>query len=84
MTHIDQGGMVDDWWQSAPEKITAPPTLRWKSGGGGNVAIFPVNTVTKTVSDQRFWLDLLYISQIFYRSSMDSTKLVDHCLRANC
>ena len=33
VTHIDQGGMVDDWWQSAPGKITAPPTLRWESGG---------------------------------------------------
>ena len=33
MAHIDQGGMVDDWWQSAPGKIAAPPTLRWESGG---------------------------------------------------
>ena len=33
MTHIGQGGMVDDWWQSTPGKIAEPPTLRWKSGG---------------------------------------------------
>ena len=44
--HIGQDGMVDDWWQSAPGKIAAPPTLRWKSwGGGGSAAIFPVNMV---------------------------------------
>ena len=24
--------MVDDWWQSAPGKIAAPPTLSWESG----------------------------------------------------
>ena len=36
--------MVDDWWQSAPGKIAAPPTLRWESGGG-SVVIFPVYTV---------------------------------------
>ena len=40
--HIGQGGMVDDWWQSAPGKIAAPPTLRWESdthrGGGGESA----------------------------------------------
>ena len=35
VTTIGQGGMVDDWWQSAPGKIAAPPTLRWESGGGG-------------------------------------------------
>ena len=29
-----QGGMVDDWWQSAPGKIAAPPTLIWEWGGG--------------------------------------------------
>ena len=34
MTHIGQDGMVDDWWH-APGKIAAPPTLRWKLGGGG-------------------------------------------------
>ena len=34
VTHIGQDGMVDDWWQSAPGKIAAPPTLRWESGGG--------------------------------------------------
>ena len=33
VTHIGQGGMVDGWWQSAPGKITAPPTLRWEPGG---------------------------------------------------
>ena len=42
MTHIGHGGVVDDWWQPAPGKITAPPTLRWESGGGGSAAIFPV------------------------------------------
>ena len=26
-------GMVDEWWQSAPGKIAAPPTLNWESGG---------------------------------------------------
>ena len=36
--------MVDDWWQSAPGKVAAPPTLRWECGGGG-AAIFPVYTV---------------------------------------
>ena len=46
VTHIGQGGMVDDWWQSAPGKITTPPTLIWESGGGGSVAIFSVNSVT--------------------------------------
>ena len=42
--HIGQGGMVDDWLQSAPGKIAAPPppTLIWKLGGGGSAAIFPV------------------------------------------
>ena len=35
MTHIGQGGMVDDWWQSTPGKIAAPPTLRWEWVGGG-------------------------------------------------
>ena len=35
VTHIDQSGMVDDWWQSVPGKLAAPPTLRWESGGGG-------------------------------------------------
>ena len=34
-THVGQGGMVDEWWQSAPGKIVAPPTLRWESGGAG-------------------------------------------------
>ena len=38
-------GMVDDWWQSVPGKITAPPTLRWESGGK-SVAIFPGCTVS--------------------------------------
>ena len=32
MTHIGQGGMVDDWWQSAPGKIEAPLILSWESG----------------------------------------------------
>ena len=36
--------MVDDWWQSAPGKIAAHPTLRWESGGE-SAAIFPVNTL---------------------------------------
>ena len=27
--------MVDDWWQSAPGKIAAPPISIWESGGGG-------------------------------------------------
>ena len=43
--------MVDDWLQSAPGKVAAPPTLRWESGGGGSEAIFPVNTVIETVKD---------------------------------
>ena len=38
MTYIGQGRMVE---LSAPGKIAAPPTLRWESGGGGSVAIFP-------------------------------------------
>ena len=38
-----QGEMVDDWWQPAPGKIAAPPTLRWESGGK-SAAIFLVNT----------------------------------------
>ena len=25
VAHIAQGGMADDWWQSAPGKIAAPP-----------------------------------------------------------
>ena len=29
----DKGGMVDDWWQSAPGKTATPPALRWESGG---------------------------------------------------
>ena len=33
VTQLGQGGMVDDWWQSAPGKIAAPPPLRWESGG---------------------------------------------------
>ena len=33
VTHIGQCGMVDDWWQSAPGKITTSMTLRWESGG---------------------------------------------------
>ena len=46
MTHMGQGGMVDDRWQSAPGKIGAPPTLRWGSGGGGgSAAIFLVYMV---------------------------------------
>ena len=40
MTDTGQGGMVDDWWQSAPGKIASPPTLRWESGGK-SAAIFP-------------------------------------------
>ena len=32
MAHIGQGGMADDWWQSAPGKIAAPPILSWESG----------------------------------------------------
>ena len=32
MTHIGQGGMADDWWQTAPGKIAAPPILSWESG----------------------------------------------------
>ena len=39
MTDIGQGGMVDDWGQSAPGKIDAPPTWRWESGGGGGVRL---------------------------------------------
>ena len=30
---------MGDWWQSAPGKITAPPPLRWESGGK-SVTIF--------------------------------------------
>ena len=43
VTHIGQGGMVDDWWQSAPGKIATPPSFTWESGGG--VAIFPVYAI---------------------------------------
>ena len=32
MTHIGQGGMVDDWWQSAPGKIAEPLILSWETG----------------------------------------------------
>ena len=32
VAHIGQGGMADDWWQSAPGKIAAPPILNWESG----------------------------------------------------
>ena len=32
VAHIGQGGMADDWWQSAPGKIAAPPILSWGSG----------------------------------------------------
>ena len=32
MAHIGQGGMADDWWQSAPGKIAAPPIFSWESG----------------------------------------------------
>ena len=32
MAHIGKGGMADDWWQSAPGKIAAPPILSWESG----------------------------------------------------
>ena len=32
MAHIAQGGMADDWWESAPGKIAAPPVLSWESG----------------------------------------------------
>ena len=32
-SNIGQGGMADDWWQSAPEKNAAPPFFRWKSAG---------------------------------------------------
>ena len=39
MTHIGQG---DDWWQSAPGKLTAPTALRWESGEGGSAAIYLV------------------------------------------
>ena len=32
VTHIGQGGMADDWWQSVSGKIAAPPILSWESG----------------------------------------------------
>ena len=32
VAHIGQGGMADDWCQSAPGKIAAPPILSWKPG----------------------------------------------------
>ena len=41
VTGIGQGGMVDDWWQSAPGKIAALPTLRWEYGWK-SAAIFPI------------------------------------------
>ena len=53
VTHIGQGGVVDDWWRSAPGKIAAPPTLRWESRRGGGAAIFPVNTVHFTVEHRQ-------------------------------
>ena len=31
VSHIGQGEMVDDWWQSAPGKIAAPLNLTWVS-----------------------------------------------------
>ena len=32
VAHIGQGGMANDWWQSAPGKISAPLILSWESG----------------------------------------------------
>ena len=43
VTHIGQGEMVDDWWQCAPGKMAAPPTLRWESGGKSIFLVYTVN-----------------------------------------
>ena len=48
--NIGQGGMVDDWWQSAPGKMATP----FEMGiGWGSAAIFMVNTVHSQYS----WLE---------------------------
>ena len=52
MTHIGQGGMVDDWWQSAPGKIAEPPTWRRESGGAGvrlSLAILVPDTLLSSI-----------------------------------
>ena len=32
VAHIGQRGVADDWWQTAPGKIAAPPILSCESG----------------------------------------------------
>ena len=60
VAHIGQGGMADDWWQSAPGNIAAPPILSWESGAE-NAAIFLVYTVHLELNDPGYINSIRYI-----------------------